>query len=276
MFARIEVAVRPDLIDSTAQSFLRRIELANPQIRRKVRWARLLDTFWIDIPAAREDLIPAITSVCWDKVTQWVFTGNLMPSAAGKTGGLQDLMETAPNRPGKFWGIERRFRPGVTDNVGRTLQEAFEIVLGKKLPLSRASSGALLVLEGPELDEESLATIAREVFCNELIETWTLVPEEGLKKNDRFHQERIKYDLPRVPARTSDLASIVRLTGLSDSELTELSKKRLWALTQEEMIAVREYFSRPEELERRQALGLSEPTDVELEVIAQTWSEHCK
>jgi phosphoribosylformylglycinamidine synthase II len=276
VFARIEVAVRPDLTDSIAQGFLRRIELANPEIRRKVRWARLLDTFWIDIPAAREDLIPAITAVCWDKVIQWVFTGNLMPSAAGKTGGLQDLMEAAPNRPGKFWGIERRFRPGVTDNVGRTLQEAFEIVLGKKLPLSRASSGALLILEGPELDEESLATIAREVFCNELIETWTLVDEESLKKNDRFHQERIKYDLPKVPARASDSPETLNLTSLSDSELTELSQKKLWALTQEEMIAVRDYFSRPEEFERRKSVGLSDPTDVELEVIAQTWSEHCK
>jgi len=279
VFARIEVAVRPDLIDSAAQRLLRRLELANPQLRRKVRWARLLDTFWIDIPAPREELIPSISAICLDKVLQWVFTGNLMPSAAGKTGGLQDLMEVAPNRPGRFWGIERRFRPGVTDNVGRTLQEAFEIVLGRKLPLARAASGALWVLEGPELDEESLGTIAREVFCNELIETWTLVTEEGLKKNDRFHQERIKHDLPRLTARPPERiekAEVIRLIGLSDMELTELSKKKLWALNQEEMIAVRQYFSRPEELARREALGLAEPTDVELEVIAQTWSEHCK
>jgi phosphoribosylformylglycinamidine synthase len=276
VFARIEVAVRPDLLDSSAQGILRRVELANPGLRRKIRWSRLLDVYWIDIPVSREELIPAISEICWDKVLQWVFTGNLMPSAAGKAGGLLDLMETAPNRPGKFWGIERRFRPGVTDNVGRTLLEALEIVLGKKLPQARASSGGLLLLEGLELDEDGLAVMAREVFCNELIETWTLVNEDGLKRNDRFHQERVRYDLPKMLLRGTDQVEAIDLADLSDSELEELSDRRLWALTLEEMKALRTHFSSAQEREKRKILGLGEPTDVELEVIAQTWSEHCK
>lgn len=276
MFARIEVAVRPDLLDSAAQGLLRRIELANQELRKKIRWARYLDLYWIDVPGSREELIPAITEICWDRVLQWVFTGNLIPAAAGKTGSLQDLMREAPNRPGKFWGLEKRFRPGVTDNVGRTLIEAFEIVSGKTPLTARASSGGLLVLEGPELDEDSLAAIAREVFCNELIETWTLVPEADLKKNDRFHQERIKHDLPRVFLRDSERVETLSLETLSDEELVALSKRKLWALSLDEMKSIRDYYASSAEHERRRTLGLSDATDVELEIFAQTWSEHCK
>jgi phosphoribosylformylglycinamidine synthase len=280
MFARIEVAMRPEFNDPAAHSLLRRIELAHPEIRRKIRWARLMDVYWLDLPATREEMIPAITEIYWDRVLQWVFTGNLIPSAAGKQGGVPDLMEKAPNRPGRFWALERRFRPGVTDNVGRTALEAFEIVLGRGLEADggRSSSGAMIVFEGEALDEDSLAVIARDVFCNELIETWTIVPEMELKKNDRFHQERIKRDLPKVSLKGSDQVKEFSLTGLSDDELEALSKRNLWALSLEEMKAVRDHYARPEVQARRKEQGLppAAPTDVEIEVIAQTWSEHCK
>ena len=88
MFARIEIAVRPDLNDADAQRFLRQIELTDLPLRRRIRWARYLQVFWLDLPISREELIPALSEVCWDRVLQWVFTGNLMPAAAGKTGGL--------------------------------------------------------------------------------------------------------------------------------------------------------------------------------------------
>ncbi|MGK5085678.1 AIR synthase-related protein [Bdellovibrionota bacterium FG-1] len=278
MYARIEVAMRPEFADPAADAILRKIELAYPEIRRKIRWARLLDVCWLDLPATREELIPAITEVFWDRVLQWLFTGNLIPSAAGKQGGVPDLMEKAPNRPGRFWALERRFRPGVTDNIGRTSMEAFEIVLGRSLNGGRSSSGSLLVVEGQELDEDSLAVIARDIFCNELVETWTIVPEAELKKNDRFHQERIKLDLPKILLKGSDRVETFSLQKLADHELEALSRQKLWALSLEEMKAVRNYFAAPGVQAKRNELGLPSdgPTDVEIEVIAQTWSEHCK
>jgi phosphoribosylformylglycinamidine synthase len=277
VFARIEVATRPELSDPAAQGILRKIEMALPELRPKVRWARMLDVYWLDLPASREEMIPAITDIFWDRVLQWLFTGNLIPSAAGKHGGMQDLLEVAPQRPGRFWALERRFRPGVTDNVGRTALEAFEIVLGRKLPEGRAASGSILLLEGPELDEDSLAPIAREVLCNELIETWTVLGEAELKKNDRFHQERVKRDWSKVLMRGSDRVEDVELAGLDRAALEDLSRRRLWALSGDEMTAIQAYFERADVRERRQSLGLSAvATDVELEVLAQTWSEHCK
>ncbi len=291
MYARIEVAMRPEFSDPAASGLLRRVELAFPEIRRKIRWARLLDVYSLDIPALREDMIHAINEVFWDPVLQWLFTGNLIPKAAGKFGGLQDLMTAAPNRPGKFWALEKRFRPGVTDNVAKTTLEAFEIVLGMPLQgqkgdiLGRVASGQLLLLEGPQLNEEFLSALARDVFCNELVESWTLFNEEEITHNDRFHQERIKGDIPRVHVGAAGMLArpgaskfeTIRLDGLSDAELVSLSQKKLLALTLEEMSAIREHFASPAVRERRKALALPEdPTDVEIEVLAQTWSEHCK
>lgn len=53
---------------------------------------------------------------------------------------------------------------------------------------------------------------------------------------------------------------------LSEAELTKLSQDMKLSLSTEDMLVVQQIFN---EIGR-------EPTDVELEVIAQTWSEHCK
>ncbi|MGN0828587.1 MAG: phosphoribosylformylglycinamidine synthase subunit PurL [Akkermansia sp.] len=53
---------------------------------------------------------------------------------------------------------------------------------------------------------------------------------------------------------------------LSEAELTQLSRDMKLSLSTEDMLVVQQIFR---EIDR-------EPTDVELEVIAQTWSEHCK
>jgi phosphoribosylformylglycinamidine synthase len=57
----------------------------------------------------------------------------------------------------------------------------------------------------------------------------------------------------------------IELLGKSDGELLEISRSFMLALNLEEMQKVQDYFNR---LERN-------PTDIELETFAQTWSEHC-
>jgi len=60
--------------------------------------------------------------------------------------------------------------------------------------------------------------------------------------------------------------AIVNLLESSDKQLMLLSKKNCLSLSLEEMKAVKKYF----------ASKKRNPTDVELETLAQTWSEHCK
>ncbi len=58
----------------------------------------------------------------------------------------------------------------------------------------------------------------------------------------------------------------IEILNLSDKELIELSKRNLLSLSLEEMKVIQNYYRK---------IGRN-PTDVELETIAQTWSEHCK
>lgn len=201
MFVRVEVATRPEFSDPTSDALLRRIELTHPDLRRLIRWARFMDVYWLEVDCPRDKMIGALHEVFWDKVMSWLFTGDLIPSAAGSHGNILDLFDAAPDRLGKFWALERRFRPGVTDNVGRTTVEAFDIVLGKGKVQTRAASGSLLLLEGASLTEDHLSWIARDVFCNELIESWTVLSAQELKTSGRFHPDQVKFQLPRVATR---------------------------------------------------------------------------
>ncbi len=65
---------------------------------------------------------------------------------------------------------------------------------------------------------------------------------------------------PRASVRT------VRLTGLDKAALEQLSSRRMLALSGAEMQAIQRHYA---------TLG-REPTDVELETFAQSWSEHCQ
>lgn len=60
--------------------------------------------------------------------------------------------------------------------------------------------------------------------------------------------------------------NIVEIISLNDNQLVELSKKNTLSLSLVEMKEVQKYFK----------VAKRNPTDVELETIAQTWSEHCK
>jgi phosphoribosylformylglycinamidine synthase len=63
---------------------------------------------------------------------------------------------------------------------------------------------------------------------------------------------------------------------VSDEELMRISKEG-WALTLDEMQIIQGHYRDPKVLEERRKMGLGDqPTDVELECLAQTWSEHCK
>ena len=59
---------------------------------------------------------------------------------------------------------------------------------------------------------------------------------------------------------------VINILNADDKKLLDISKKGLLSLNLNEMKAVQRYFKKKKR----------NPTDVELETIAQTWSEHCK
>ncbi|MBD2714164.1 hypothetical protein KBK19_03850 [Microvirga sp. STR05] len=155
--------------------------------------------------------------------------------------------------------------PGVTDDEGISAQNALGDFLNEPLDThtQHIFSKRLYFLE-EALPESSLRQLAQELLGNKLINRFEVGPIA-----------QIRDYTPRPGGGAESVTETVGLVGLSDEALLKLSKDNLYALNLEEMRAVRDHYTSIRE--ERQAAGLpQDPTDCELEIIAQTWSEHCK
>jgi phosphoribosylformylglycinamidine synthase len=161
------------------------------------------------------------------------------------------------------------YKPGVTDPVGRSARVCIEDTLGRKLPAGAAVyTSTLYLLDGVGAVEAS--RIATELLANPVVQTIRV------DAYDDYRAAPIDLSVPRIAAHATPPVATVELSG-SDDDLVALSKTKLLALTLAEMKAVRDHFRHAAEDRRRVAAKLGPtPTDVELECIAQTWSEHCK
>ena len=163
------------------------------------------------------------------------------------------------------WMIEIGFKPGVTDNVGKTAKIGIEEILGRKLKAEVYTSKRYFIY-GERLKKKDVERIAR-YLANDLIQRWLILKRGEKEKGLEIPEVKIGHQ-PRVLKISLDV---------SDEELLKLSQKRSLALNLEEMKAIKAYFSRPEVVKERKKIGLGRKiTDVELESVAQTWSEHCK
>ena len=158
------------------------------------------------------------------------------------------------------------FKPGVTDNVSRTFRSAAADILGRKLREDEyVFSSTEYLISGKDLTEEQVKTIGSKLLANELIQSSLVLPGS--------ESENVPHNLPYVSASEKVQVKKYNLE-VSDAELVELSKKGILALSLEEMKSIQGYFRTAS---GREKFGLdANPTDVELEVLAQTWSEHCK
>ncbi len=171
------------------------------------------------------------------------------------------------------WALEIGYRPGVTDNEGKTAEEALSYLLER--PLDSQKEGVYFakqfLIKG-KLLREDIEKIAKELLANELIERWFILSKEEFLEKNGF-----TYPVPRVTEYFPPLVDTFDLKSFSDEDLLNLSKQRLLALNLEEMKKIQSFFSDPEFIQKRKEVGLNEKiTDVELESLAQTWSEHCK
>jgi phosphoribosylformylglycinamidine synthase len=160
------------------------------------------------------------------------------------------------------------FRPGVTDNVGRSAHDAVGDIVGRKLrDDEQVFSSVEYLFYGDNLTAENVALAARKLLGNELIQTVKVLSAAEVAASG------VPRNLPLVTAAGGGLVREYNLE-VSDAQLMEISRKGILALTLDEMKVIQNYFRR---VAGREQYGLPpEPTDVELEVLAQTWSEHCK
>ena len=143
-------------------------------------------------------------------------------------------------------GVEVALLPGVTDSVAAALLQAGER-LG--VPLAAAATGRRVEF-GPAVADEHAVALVERLVANPVIERWAVGTIEPAFV---------------AAARGSGKAEVIPTAGKTLDELVELGAERALALDPAELQAVQQHFA---------DIG-REPTDVELETLAQTWSEHC-
>ncbi|MEM7029943.1 MAG: phosphoribosylformylglycinamidine synthase subunit PurL [Chloroflexota bacterium] len=155
------------------------------------------------------------------------------------------------------WLIETTFLPGVTDSVAESLRQGAEMMGLHQI--HQAATGQRFTLTGnDQLTEATVRRIADQLLINDVIQTYQL--------NDHIAPPFVNVS-SQLSAETAltDLVEFISITEADDAELQTISQERRLSLNLLEMQAVQRYY---------QSEG-REPTDVELETVAQTWSEHC-
>ncbi len=142
--------------------------------------------------------------------------------------------------------VEIAFLPGVTDTAGDAVRTA-ALMLG--LDVDGASTG-LRVEFGDELDDTVVHAVAERLLMNPIIERFATGTIEPLDPDEQG---------PPIAAR------VIEVRGLDDEGLAAVGASRSLYLDPEELRAIRDHF---------ESIG-RDPTDVEIETLAQTWSEHC-
>ncbi len=170
---------------------------------------------------------------------------------------------------GYDWSITVGFKPGVTDNVGNTAAQTLGDIPGLELgPEAGVYTETRYLFDAPSLTRDDVEKIAYGCLANLLVE------RVEIRSFSEFEKCEPDLALPLVHGDDKVSVNTVDLGG-SDEELERISREGVLSLNLVEMLAIREYFE--SRADARAALGLGpNPTDAELEVLAQTWSEHCK
>jgi phosphoribosylformylglycinamidine synthase len=246
MPSRLEIALKEHLIDPEGES-----------IRKKAR-----DYFDIQSSRIRSvnvlTIDAALTPEQLTRLQQDIFTNPVTQRSS-----FSPLVIACD------WIIWIGFRPGVRDNPGATAVEAIEDLLGLRLaPGEAVYTSKRYCLSGAGLSREDVQKIAGQLLANDIIQQWRIWsarewdPEEG-----------IGIVIPRVRLDHAPTVAVVPID--SDETLARISRERNLALNPNDIPVIRSYFASPEVRAARAAVGLADPTDVELEYISQARSDHC-
>ncbi len=153
------------------------------------------------------------------------------------------------------------FHPGVTDTLAESVINGASLLDIRAL--EQVQTGRRYILDG-RLSETDVQAITGALLYNPVIQRYTLhrPGQGGFQTTDleQPHAERLQEHV-----EDRKLAHRFHILDMTDDELIELSKAGMLALDFNEMRAIQAYYREQQR----------EPTDVELETLAQTWSEHC-
>ena len=237
MSGRIELAINAGVRDVAGAQMQERIR---QELGRDVS-CRFIEAYSMDADLPEAEMEKLGNEVFVDKVIQhYSFREPMLPDT---------------------WRVEIGFLPGVTDNIGKTAKEAISDALGKEVDVYYSR---VYALKGA-LGAEDCGRIAAMLY-NPLVEKYML--HAPGKPAPPYTPKVILMHEPKVEKIS---------LHMSEARFVMLAKERTLALSPTEFKAIQRYLRHPRVQEQRKSVGLDNKiTDVELEVLAQTWSEHCK
>jgi phosphoribosylformylglycinamidine synthase II len=164
------------------------------------------------------------------------------------------------------WAVEIGFLPGVTDNIGHTVSELAALTLNDNQPVY---SSQVIFLQG-NLNEEDAKQIVSTLH-NPLIQRAHIKDAAAYKKDGGMD-----VIVPKVRLENKNIAADEIDLNVPDEELARIGKEGIantdgtrrgpLGMSLVYMKALQSYFKK-----------LGRPAkDIEIEMIAQSWSEHCK
>lgn len=167
------------------------------------------------------------------------------------------------------WAIEIGFLPGVTDNIGKTTRQGIEDHLKLKFDFEEDVYSSQVTFISGGLSKSEIEQIAAGLH-NPLIQRAHIKEASEYKKTGGMD-----FNIPKVSITGAQKVLEVNL-DISDDELEKIRKEGIvgsdkkprgtLALGLDYMHSIQKYFKGKKR----------NPTDIELETLAQTWSEHCK
>lgn len=246
MPCRLEIALKDHLVDSEGEGLRKKAQAYFGIAIDRIRAVAVLT---MDVALAPAQL---------ESVRQEIFTNP-----------VTQVSSFRPLPVAFDWTIWVGFRPGVRDNPGATAVEAIEDLLGIRLaPGEAVYTSKRYCLSGPHLTRSDVEKIAGELLANDVIQQWRIWSQPEWNP-----AEGIGVIVPKVRLDHSPTATVIPID--SDAALKRISDERHLALNPNDIPVIRAYFGDPRVRAERAAVGLAEPTDVEIEYISQARSDHC-
>ncbi len=156
----------------------------------------------------------------------------------------------------KFF-LDKTFKFGVTDNLANSVKECIE----DRFKINVKVQTGEIFYSNNEFKESNFSD-----FGNNLLNSFSTDSTTSKDFADRF------IDLKTIEETKTEINVNQYDLNLSDQDFLKLSQENCWALNLNEIQILKNYFSS----DKKRAKKLNNPTDLEIEVIAQSWSEHCK
>ena len=242
----IEIALKPGLVDAEARGLIKK---ARDYFDVRIAAGRCIHLVTMEADLSHDDLATVKDEIFTNPVTQ---VSSLTP------------LDVAFD-----WCIWVGFRPGVRDNEGSTAMEAIADFLKRDfLPGEGIYTSRRYCLTGPDLQRSEVEKIADELLANGIIQQWKV-----FSRSEWDAATGVGTIIPKVLLNHEPQCSVMDIA--SDEALQAISDQRNLALNPRDIPVIRDYFLTPGVLSSRETVGLSQPTDVELEYISQARSDHC-